>query len=33
VMKCSVEGRVESVPQAIKRETQLIIVLDGFHSW
>jgi len=31
-MKHSIEERVESVPQAIERETWLIIVLDGFYS-
>jgi len=31
-MKCSVERGMESIPQTVKSESQLIVVLDGLNS-
>jgi len=31
-IKCSVERRMESVPQTVESEARLIVVLDGLNS-
>ena len=33
MIKSGVEGGVESIPQAIKWKTRLIVIFDCFHSW